>query len=160
MLPPTCTESFPASRIAPHKDVVVVLPFDPVIASVLPFRYWAASSNSPIIGSPKACTCTSSGVSSGTPGLTTIRSCLRNVKSPWPPASTAMPSSSSAGMSFPSASALRLSDTVTCAPLRRRKSAAARPDLPRPTTNTFFPFSSMLLIFRPERLLCHANGKL
>src|SRR5271170_168905 len=46
-------------------------------------------------------------------------------------------------MSFASAAALRTSETVTCAPLRRRKIAAARPDLPSPTTSTFLPFSSM-----------------
>src|SRR5271166_676148 len=47
-------------------------------------------------------------------------------------------------MSLASAAALRTSETVTCAPLRRRKSAAARPDLPSPTTRTFLPLSSML----------------
>ena len=46
-------------------------------------------------------------------------------------------------MSFASASALRISETVTCAPRRRRNSAAARPDLPSPTTRTFLPFRSI-----------------
>ena len=42
----------------------------------------------------------SSGVSSGTPGLTTMRSWRRKVSRPWPPASTLMPSSSKAGNVF------------------------------------------------------------
>ena len=35
------------------------------------------------------------------------------------------------------------SETVTWAPRRRRKRAAAKPDLPSPTTRTFLPLSSM-----------------
>src|ERR1700761_3170809 len=54
-----------------------------------------------------------------------------------------MPASISDGISLLSAAALRRSDTVTCAPRRRRKRAAARPDLPSPTTNIFLPFTSM-----------------
>src|SRR5581483_2875731 len=69
-----------------------------------------------------------------------------------------MPSSSSEGISRASASALRTSETVTCAPLWRRKSAAARPDLPSPTTKTFLPFSSIMgapiLTRIPSSLLC------
>src|ERR1700733_12231180 len=45
-------------------------------------------------------------------------------------------------MCLASASALRRSETVTCAPRRRRKSAAAKPDTPNPTTRTFLPLSS------------------
>src|ERR1700733_6342642 len=96
-----------------------------------------------MMGRPNFCTWISSGVSSGTPGLTTIRSCRRKVSRPCPPASTAMPSSMRGGISFASASALRTSDTVTWAPWRRRNSAAATPALPRPTPSTFFPFISM-----------------
>src|SRR5579875_3436465 len=145
MLPPT-RDGMPASaRIAPASVVVVVLPFEPVMARILPLRNCAASSSSPMTGSPKLLACTSSGVSSGTPGLTTIRSCRRKVSSPWPPASTAMPCSIRAGISLLSISALRMSETVTCAPRRRRKRAAANPDLPRPTTRTFLPLSSMVI---------------
>src|SRR5580692_9626020 len=130
--------------ISPTSAVVVVLPLEPVIASVLPFRNRAANSSSRITGNPKLFPCASSGVFNGTPGLTTLRSCLRKVSRPWPPVSTMMPSSSSAGMSLASASALRTSETVTCAPRLRRNNAAARPDLPSPTTRTFFPFSSII----------------
>ncbi len=169
MLPPTCTGRLSAARISPHKLVVVVLPFEPVMASVFPFRNLAANSNSPRMGMPNFFTCRSSGVSSGTPGLTTMRSCRRKVSRPWPPVSTMMPSSSRAGISLASASALRTSETVTCAPCRRRNSAAASPDLPRPTTITFLPLSSMLSslegllygtlssVFAPDRLLLHVR---
>src|ERR1017187_10389663 len=56
-----------------------------------------------------------------------------------------MPSSRSAGISLASASALRTSETVTCAPFRRRNRTAARPDFPSPTTKTFLPLSSIIL---------------
>ncbi len=96
-----------------------------------------------MIGSPNARTCFSSGVSNGTPGDTTIKSCRRNVSSPCPPASTMIPASSSAGISFSSAATLRASDTVTRAPRSRRNSAAAIPDFPNPTTSTRLFFSSI-----------------
>src|ERR1035441_10145527 len=72
------------------------------MASILPFRKRAASSSSPKTGRPKILTTASSGVSSGTPGLTTIRSWRRKVSRPWPPASTMMPSSSRAGIALQS----------------------------------------------------------
>ena len=145
MLPPTRVGRPASLRISPSRAVVVVLPLEPVMATTLPLRKRAASSSSPMTGRPKLLTWTSSGVSRGTPGLTTIRSCRRKVSRPWPPASTMMPSSRSAGMSLASASALRTSETVTCAPLRRRNRAAARPDFPSPTTRTFLPLSSIIL---------------
>ena len=81
----------PAATISPASVVVVVLPFEPVMATMFPGRNCDASSISPITGSPSARACTSGGESTGTPGLTTIRSCPRNVRSPCPPVSTAMP---------------------------------------------------------------------
>ena len=144
MLPPTKVGTPEARRMSPHSVVVVVLPLEPVMARVCPRRKRDANSTSPSTVCPKARTWRISGVSSGTPGLSTRKSCRRKVNRPWPPASTAMPSSSSIGISFSRASALRTSDTVTCAPRRRRNSAAARPDRPRPTTSTRLPFSSII----------------
>ena len=158
MLPPTSVGMPAFSRISPSSEVVVVLPLEPVTARILPLRKRAASSSSPMTGRPKLRACTSSGVSSGTPGLTTMRSWRRNVSRPWPPASTLMPSSSRAGMSLARASALRMSETVTCAPRRRRKRAAARPDLPSPTTRTFLPLSSIMRI--SPRILYRATPRL
>ena len=58
---PACTDvaadhsrkSAPPSRISPARVVVVVLPFEPVIATIGPGKNWAASSISPITGSPE-----------------------------------------------------------------------------------------------------------
>ena len=85
-----------------------------------------------------------SGVSSGTPGETTIKSCRRNVSSPWPPLSTMIPASSSVGISRASAAADRVSLTVTRAPRALRNSAAAIPLLPNPTTSTRLFFKSII----------------
>jgi len=74
MLPPTSVGIPAEARISPSRAVVVVFPLEPVTASMLPSRKRAASSSSPIMGMPKLRTWASSGVSSGTPGLTTIRS--------------------------------------------------------------------------------------
>src|SRR5580698_8300067 len=93
---------------------------------------------------PNPTTCFTSGVSMGTPGETTIRSCRRNVSSPCPPDSTMIPASSKAGISFASATALRESLTVTRAPCFRRNKAADIPDFPNPTTNTRLFFKSII----------------
>ena len=124
--------------ISPVRVVVVVLPFDPVMATIGPGRNCAASSISPMTVSPKRRACTSGGASTGTPGLTTIRSWPRNVRSPCPPVSTVMPWSSRTGISLRSSSPLFVSETVTRAPCAFMKRADATPDLPRPTTRHAF----------------------
>ena len=91
MLPPTNAGKPAAVMISPASVVVVVFPFDPVMATIGPGRNRAASSISPITLSPMSSACTNDGASTGTPGLTTIRSCPRNVRSPCPPVSTVMP---------------------------------------------------------------------
>jgi len=68
MLPPTSAGTPAAVMISPVSVVVVVLPFDPVMATIGPGRNWAASSTSPITASPKARACTNGGASTGTPG--------------------------------------------------------------------------------------------
>ena len=82
MLPPTSVGSPAAVRISPSSVVTVVLPLEPVTARILPLRKRPASYSSPMTGKPKLFTCASSGVSSGTPGLTTIRSWRRKVSRP------------------------------------------------------------------------------
>src|SRR5215475_9062991 len=150
MLPPTATGRPPAARISPASVVVVVLPFDPVMATIGPERFWAASSISPITDSPRERACTSGAASTGTPGLTTIRSCPRNVRSPWPPVSTAMPWSRSRGISSRSWSGDFVSETVTRAPRAFRNSADATPDLPSPTTSTRLSLTSTEIQFLPQ----------
>src|SRR5450631_2402720 len=145
ILPPTSVAKFPAAIISPAKEVVVVLPLAPVMAAIGPARNCAASSISPITGSPRLRACTSCGASTGTPGLTTIKSCPRKVRSPCPPVSTVMPCSSRSRISSRSSASGLESDTVTRAPRDFRKSAEATPDLPRPTTRTRLFCSSIQL---------------
>ena len=85
------SENHPPATISPARVVVVVLPLEPVMATMVLGRNREASSISPITGSPSARACTRGGESTGTPGLTTMRSCPRKVRSPCPPVSTAMP---------------------------------------------------------------------
>jgi len=59
MLPPTSVGNPAAVMISPVSEVVVVLPFEPVMATMGPGRNCAASSISPITVSPRARACTS-----------------------------------------------------------------------------------------------------
>src|SRR4029077_187002 len=136
IFPPTKVENFPAAIISPANEVVVVLPLAPVMATIGPDRNCAAISISPITFSPRLRACTSCGASTGTPGLTTIKSCPRKVRSPWPPVSTVIPCSSRSRISSRSSASGLESDTVTRAPRDLRKRAEATPDLPSPTTRT------------------------
>ena len=68
MFPPTSVGNPPAAKISPVSVVVVVFPFDPVMATIGPGRNCAASSISPMTASPMARACTSIGASTGTPG--------------------------------------------------------------------------------------------
>ncbi len=60
-------------------DVVVVFPFEPVMATSFPRRNRQASSISLHTGIPRARASSSAGRFAGTPGLTTIKSCSRNI---------------------------------------------------------------------------------
>src|SRR6266566_7765586 len=57
ILPPTIVGYPPAPIISPASVVVVVLPLDPVIATMVPGKNWAANSISPITVSPSARAC-------------------------------------------------------------------------------------------------------
>src|SRR3954468_5345582 len=86
------------------------------------------------------CNC---GTSFGTPGLTTISSWSRNVRSPCLPVSTTMPLSSSPGISPRNCSSAFASETVTLAPRACKNIDDATPDFPSPTTRTRFPLTSI-----------------
>src|SRR6266404_3385708 len=73
------------------REVVVVLPFEPVIPIMRPFRKRSASSISLQIVTPLARAACSNGASAGTPGLGIIKSCSKNVFSMWPRNSTFTP---------------------------------------------------------------------
>ena len=63
ILPPTNAGSPAAVMISPARVVVVVLPFDPVMATIGPGRNWAASSISPMTACRRARACTNLGAS-------------------------------------------------------------------------------------------------
>ena len=151
IFPPTNVfKPLPFERISPIKVVVVVFPFDPVIATMSPWRNFDASSISPITGWPNALAWMMGSASMGTPGLMTIRSWLWNVRSPWPPVSTVIPSSSSAGISWRRWSSDFASETVTWAPWAFKNRAEATPERPNPTTSTRLPLNS-IRPFSPQR---------
>ena len=74
MFPPTSVLRPPEAMISPVSVVVVVLPLEPVMATIFPCRKRAVSSISPMTGMPRRRACCSAATSPGTPGLTTIRS--------------------------------------------------------------------------------------
>ena len=52
IFPPTSVGPPASAKILPSREVVVVFPFEPVIATILPCRNRLANSSSPIIGGP------------------------------------------------------------------------------------------------------------
>jgi hypothetical protein len=142
--PPAWDPAF--SRISPTSAVVVVLPFEPVMASVLPLRKRAASSSSPMTGRPKAL------------HLRQLRRIQRHAGADDDQILAAEGQqavaagldhdalSSSAGISLASAGAAHVGDRNLRAALaqkqRRRQAGFAQP-----TTRTFLPFSSISPLF-------------
>ena len=77
MLPATIS-SRPALRTMwATRFVVVVLPFEPVMATIVPGQSQLANSSSEKTGTPVLAAATSGAESSGTPGLTTRKSASR-----------------------------------------------------------------------------------
>src|SRR2546423_1839638 len=128
MLPATIGRRPATSRMCPMSAVVVDFPFEPVTAMTVPCRCRYASSISPTIGIAIAAARCSSGIVSGTPGLTTI-SFTSSSEDSLPNARVTRSSSGtgSSGFGFESVS-------VT-SPRAARKFAAATPDLPAPMIN-------------------------
>ena len=77
IFPATCTGNPAVSRIWPTSDVVVVLPFEPVMHTRRPRRNRHASSISLHTGTPIARAAASAGIIGDTPGLGTIKSPAR-----------------------------------------------------------------------------------
>ena len=136
----------------PTSEVVVVLPFEPVMATKRPRRKRQASSISLHTGMPRARAAARPGSVGGTPGLGTIRSCARKVSLRWPPSSSVQPASRSFAAASPSSAAARSSVAVTRAPRAAQNSAVATPVRASPTTSTRLPASSM-----PGRNALHLN---
>jgi hypothetical protein len=120
----------------PVSAVVVDFPFVPVIAITRPCSHRDASSISPTTGTPRARAAAIAGTPAGTPGLSTTRSAVVKVSSRWPPSSSSTPRARSGSASGTSP---RTSDSVTFAPRRASRSAAARPLRAAPATVTRLP---------------------
>src|SRR5437660_3141794 len=123
-------------------EVVVVLPFEPVIPIKRPFRKRSASSTSLQMATPFARAACSKGASAGTPGLGTMRSCSRNAFPRWSPSSRLTPAVRSGAIASPISFSVRASVAVTFAPRAAQKSAVATPVLANPTTSTRLPRNS------------------
>src|SRR5437016_9078094 len=129
-------------KMCSTKDVVVVVPFEPVIPIRRPRRKRSASSTSLQMVMPLARTACSKGASAGTPGLGTIRSCSRKVFSRWPPNSSFTPAARSEASASPISFSDRVSVAVTFAARAAQKSEVATPVLASPTTSTRLPRNS------------------
>ena len=121
---------------------MVVFPFEPVMASIFALQKAGGQFQLANDREAQVRTCTSSGVYKGTPGL-------RPRSGPggerWQPMTAGFDNHAGfqqRGNLFAQRLGVRKSETVTCAPRRRRKSAAAKPEIPNPTTRTFLPLSS------------------
>src|SRR5271166_1881429 len=116
--------------MCPISSVVVVLPLVPVTAMNSLGNIRHASSSSPMTGSPRERAAAITGACAGTPGLLTTQRTRPSRDSPWGPACTCTPASSSASVP-PGTPA---STPITSAPLARSASAAATPERASPTT--------------------------
>src|ERR1700687_6198940 len=123
-------------------EVVGVLPFEPVIPIMRPFKKRSASSISLQIVTPLARAACSNGASAGTPGLATIKSCSRNVSSLCPPSSKWTPAAFKDLAASPISSSERASVAVTLAHRAAQNCPAATPVLASPTTSTRLPRTS------------------
>src|SRR5690242_11606728 len=140
-------------RMSSTSEVVVVLPFEPVMPTSRPFRNRYANSISLHTAIPfprAACKCFSS---AGTPGLGMMRSCSKKVLSWWPPSSSEIPASLNFPIASPISLSLRVSVAVTRAPRAAQKRAVATPVRASPTASTRFPRKSVphdIESFRPR----------
>jgi hypothetical protein len=138
--PPTNVGCPVAASISPTSVVVVDLPLVPVMATTGAAMNCAASSSSPVMGTP-ALRAAATSASGGTPGDSTTSCADRKLCARCPPSSRATPAGSAASAAASAASGWR-SVTVTRAPRRAHSAAAATPERPRPTTSTRLPARS------------------
>src|ERR1035441_1200019 len=135
-------------RMWPIRLVVVVLPLEPVMPMVRPLRNGAASSTSPMTGTPRRRASSSGPRSAGTSGESTISSapsktagvCWANGM--W---SSPTPGSASSGLR---------SVARTRAPSRASKAAEATPDFFMPTTSASMPLNVISFSAEFQRSEC------
>ena len=148
MFPMTYAFSKCRFMISPTSVVVVVFPLVPVMAITLPFSHWYASSISPQIGIPFSRNCSTKGVSTGTPGLTTSN-CVFSFISSVNSLKQISASKSAGSFSLISSSFMvsPASNRMGFAPCFFRKTAAPIPLFPHPIMSTFFPAKFMFYAF-------------
>ena len=147
---PAATVRFPAAnKIDSNINVVVVLPFVPVTtnqgAGCFGSLKRQASSSSPQIGNWASCAALTIGASGDTPGDKMSRSISVGNCVSLPRRTSAPRISNIVARSFWS-SLDAASITITCAPKFTNASAAAKPAIPSPTTQTRTLVQSLVLV--------------
>ena len=142
-------------NIAAVSSVVVDLPFVPVIATIGAGQTLAATSNSARIGIFCARASHRIGISSGTPGETTMKSASAMHAVGCPPRyfwiSPGSENTLSAAISADNAADVRVSVSVTTAPCVCNNFAAATPLRFKPKTVTCFP-CNLIFCSKTERV--------
>ena len=138
IFPPTCVGIPAFFSSSPIRAVVVVLPFEPVMPTIRPFRNRYASSTSPMTSPSFRSTYRAGIVFVGTPGEITTRSIWSSSHDGMSPAirptswDDLKPRAASDQLSTSF-----LSCRATTAPRADKNFADATPDFPAPRTNTF-----------------------
>ena len=136
ILPPTPTLTPAAFAISPTSVVTVLLPLEPVIATIGACASRQNSSISPTISIPASAAELKDGCASAIPGLATIRSAAISHSSFRPPV---WRSTASGNLSRPGG-VIRVSITRGVTPRARKKSTQESPVRPRPIMTTFLPW--------------------
>ena len=139
MLPPISSPGQRCLAMAPARLVVVVFPFEPVIAQIFPLQYLKNRFISVSSGTPAPTQRSTRGMHLGMAGLSTTRSASSRSSSLCSPSTQLMSRSARPASSFSSSLSVLRSVTVTRASCesRKRVTPAPPPKDPRPTTVTF-----------------------
>ena len=150
MLPQAIVRCPHAFNICASNSVVVVFPFVPVIAITGTSTESQPSSSSPIVSIFRDEKFVANGEIGSIPGLKTTKSYADESLSAAGPQCTATPRARKFSIvDFSRVFSSALSSTVTSAPSPRRRSAAAVPLSPAPSTATFLPwYFTVYLSFR------------
>ena len=151
MFPPVRNSRSSSFKISPTKVTVVVLPLDPVMPMIVESVSQNATSISEKAGIPKSWAWPSMGTSSGTPGLSTMKSWPSTTFEVCPPVSKSMPSALSLPIWSESSSSGLASDTNTFAPIFLKSFAQAKPDLAIPRMEICFPMILSFLMWVSQR---------
>ena len=140
IFPPSQTVKPRAFNSSEMMVVVVVLPSEPVTATIRQGHTWKKASISEVMRAPRSFAATSSGLNGCRPGVRKITSSVRSVRYPSPSTSRQPDRSSSSAISGPSFSRLRASRAVTSHPASSSSRSNGRLLTPIPSTATRLPF--------------------